>query len=263
MHTLLLLALFQAAPAVPAAQPLRSGCSPDDEQIASVSVADRIEVEAARDGGDGTCYKIIVMRPTGNLTGYVLGERLPAIGVFIHRRERADQQETESQLRMARQPVKAAAKDPDKPLETVASEPFEEFSGTASDGKAVSLSGLKGRAIVVCFWSPHSPRTIGPLLALNGLYTQFQSAGLEVVGVSMNPNPAAINNALDDFSIHWPQVADQSGLAKRYQVDPNAGKTFILDSAHRIVASGPMGPDLVKAIHQLLGVRDQPQHGRN
>src|SRR5271170_3274094 len=112
MHTLLLLALFQAAPAVPAAQPLRSGCSPDDEQIASVSVADRIEVEAARDGGDGTCYKIIVMRPTGNLTGYVLGERLPAIGVFIHRRERADQQETESQLRMARQPVKAAAKDP-------------------------------------------------------------------------------------------------------------------------------------------------------
>ena len=49
MHALLLLVLLQAAPG---AEPLRSGCSPDDPQIASVSPGDRVEVETALAGDE-------------------------------------------------------------------------------------------------------------------------------------------------------------------------------------------------------------------
>ena len=68
----------------------------------------------------------------------------------------------------------------------------------------------------------------------------------------MDAKPGSITESLDDVTLPWPQMPDQSGLAARYHVDSRAGKTFVLDASHRIVAAGPMGPDIVKAVHQLL-----------
>jgi hypothetical protein len=84
------------------------------------------------------------------------------------------------------------------------------------------------------------------------LYNQFRKSGLAAVGVSMDPNTNHITDALDDRSPNWPQMADRTGLAAHYNVDPRAGKTFVLDSSHRIVAAGPMGPEIEKAVRQLL-----------
>jgi hypothetical protein len=53
-------------------------------------------------------------------------------------------------------------------------------------------------------------------------------------------------------SFEWPQMPDQSGLAALYHVDPRAGKTFVLDASHKVVAAGPMGPEIEKAVRQLL-----------
>ena len=78
------------------------------------------------------------------------------------------------------------------------------------------------------------------------------ATALAAVGVSMNPDVNQIGAALDDRSPSWPQMADQSGLAARYNIDPRAGKTLVLDSSHRIVAAGPMGPEIEKAVRDLL-----------
>jgi hypothetical protein len=84
------------------------------------------------------------------------------------------------------------------------------------------------------------------------LYNQFHSNGLAAVGVSMDPKASRVWEALDDVTLPFAQVPDQRGLAARYNVDSRVGKTFVLDASHRIVAAGPMGPDIVKAVHQLL-----------
>jgi len=39
-------------------------------------------------GEEETCYKITLVRPEGNATGYVLGDSLPAVAAFVHRREK-------------------------------------------------------------------------------------------------------------------------------------------------------------------------------
>ncbi len=63
--------------------------------------------------------------------------------------------------------------------------------------------------------------------------------------------------ALDDTHFTFPQVPDQSGPAAHYYVDPRAGETFVLDAAQRVVAAGPMGPEIEKAVRQLLAA---PEH---
>ncbi len=251
MHALLLLALLRAAPV---GEPLRSGCSADDQQVASIGPSDRVEVQSALAGDDPTCYRINVIRSGGSLTGYVLGETLPAVAGFVHRREKASEESAKAEARLALEAMRAKAKgnEPPKSTDPLVSTQFEDFTGRDEMGKPVSLSGLNGRVTVVTFWSPSNPRTISALTQVEPLYNQFHKGGFAAIGVSMGPKAGQITEALDDNTVPWPQIPDRSGLAARYNVDPKAGKTFVLDASHRIVAAGPMGPEIVKAVQQLL-----------
>jgi peroxiredoxin len=254
MHALLFLALFQAPPSV--TEPVRSGCSSDDEQIASASPGDSIQVVTALAGDQETCYKIVLTKQGQSpITGYLFGERLPAVAVFVHRREKASQESAEADARRARMVVPkpaAGLAEAAKPSDPLISTQFEEFSGRDPSGKVVSLASLRGRVTLVTFWSPKTKSSQGSLAAVAPLYNQLHKSGLAAVGVSMDPNPQHIGDALDDFSPGFPQVADASGLAARYHVDPRLGKTFVLDESHRIVAVGPINPDFVKTVHQLM-----------
>jgi hypothetical protein len=111
---------------------------------------------------------------------------------------------------------------------------------------------MKGRATLVTFWSPANLRSQDALMLARPLYYQFHKHGLEAVGISMDARANRIDLALDDRSFEWPQMPDQSGLAAQYHVDPRLGKTFVLDASHKVVAAGPMGPEIEKAIRQLL-----------
>jgi peroxiredoxin len=252
MHTILLLAFLQAPAAV---EPLRSGCSADDQQIAMLSVADNIQVQMARSGeGPKTCYKVILNSQGQTLTGYVLGESLPAVRTFVRLREKESREAAEAQARMALAPLPAAkagdqeakALDPNLPSH------FDDFEWHDWQGKAGSLSGLRGRVTLVTFWPPGSKRSRAQLNSIQPLYNELHRSGLAAVGVSMDPNPKRMYEVLDDSNFTFPQVPDRSGLAAQYHVNPRSGETFVLDASHRVVAAGPMGPQIEKAVRQLL-----------
>jgi len=251
MHAILLFAFLQAPPAV---EPLRSGCSADDQQIATVSAADSVQVQMARAGeGPRTCYKVAIDNAGQTLTGYVLGESLPAIAAFARIREKESREATEAQARMALAPPavktgdkEAKAADPNLPSH------FDDFSWRDWQGKAGSLSGLGGRVTLVTFWPPTSTKSRDELNRIQPLYNELRRRGLAAVGVSMDSNPKRMYDVLDDTNFTFPQVPDQNGLAARYHVNPRAGETFVLDASHRVVAAGRMGPEIEKAVRQLL-----------
>jgi len=198
-------------------------------------------------GWDAACYKITVSRPAGNLTGYVLGNSLPAIAEFQRQREKASVAAAEVDARAA---LKQAAADPKsaetEPKDPAVSTQFRDFSGRDYHGKPVSLSGLKGRATLVTFWSPTNAQSQDDLTRERPLYNQLHKNGLEAIGISMDPRAIRIDLALEDRSFEWPQMPDRSGLAALYHVDPRAGKTFVLDASHKV------GPEIEKAVRQLL-----------
>jgi peroxiredoxin len=252
MRTLLILTFLQTAWA---GEPLRSGCSADSNQLATVDPSDRVKVLLAQAGWDSPCYKIIVTGPSQNLTGYVLGNALPAIREFQRQREQASAAASEAQARLAlalAATKKSAEPEPEKPKDPLISTQFEDFAGRDSKGKPISLSGLNGRVTLVTFWSPKSVSSQDDLMRVMPLYSQLHKKGLAAVGISMDPNANRIDPALDDRSPTWPQIPDRSGLAAQYNVDARSGKTFVLDASHRVVAAGPMGPEIEKAVRQLL-----------
>jgi len=251
-YVFLLLAWFQAPPQ---GEALRSGCSADDRQLAVVGAGDLVEVNQALAGYAQTCYKVTVTRTGEAVTqkGYLLGEKHPAIAEFVRNREESGAASLEAQARFVPPPPKPAAGEKDKSQAPAPELPqvFQAFSGRDTTGKAVSLAGMRGRVTLVTFWSPKNATSKGHLMSLMGLYNRFSRADLSAVGISTDPNPIHIQEALDDMTLGWPQIGDSSGLAKRYNVDSN-GKTFILDASHRIVAAGLQGPALESKVRELL-----------
>ncbi len=229
---------------------MRSGCYSDDPQIATVSTADGIQVQMALAGDGQTCYKVALNRSGQTVTGYVLGESLPAVSAFVKRREQESKEAAEAQARRLQAPPKsdkpaAKALDPNVPSH------IDDFSWRDWQGKAGSLSGLGGKVTIMTFWPPKSRQSRAELSSMIPLYNELHGKGLAAVGIAMAPNPKSMYDTLDDMNYKWPQVPDRDGLAERYHV-PNSGETFILDASHRVVAAGPMGPEMEKAVRQLL-----------
>lgn len=199
-----------------------------------------------------------MIRSGQSQTGYVLGETLPAIRDFVHLRERISEESARGDARRAREATIARTHEREPASESndpLISTRFAEFAGRDALGNPVSLSGLKGLVTVVTFWSPDNAASIAELKHEKSLYSRFHRDGLAAVGVSMDPR-ADITAALDDVSVPWPQMPDESGLAARYHVDPKVGKTFVLDADHRIVAAGPMGPEINEAVRKLMAAPD-------
>jgi hypothetical protein len=109
--------------------------------------------------------------------------------------------------------------------------------------------------ILVTFWSPGSAASIRQLVSLAPLFNQYKSSGLKAVGISADPNPSHVLEALDDVTLGWPQIPDRSGLAARYGANAKAGTTLVLDAGHHIVAAGLSGPELTQKVRELLGKR--------
>jgi len=260
MYLLLLSLMLQGHVQAPV-ETLRSGCSPDDSQIAVLSVEDPVHVVSALAGGELTCYKVAVRRDGQEIVGYVLGERLPAVAKFANDRDTLAASSLERQARAEltaksaadEAAQKAASSKPALPADLPAY--FENFSGRDLSGHTVSLGSLHGRVILVAFWSPRSAGSKQTLLSVSPLFDRFRKSGLAAIGISMDPNPEHMLNAVDDISLNWPQIGDRSGLAARYKVDRMRGDVLVLDASHRIVAAASSGIDLGRKVQELLGLR--------
>ncbi len=256
MTTLGLLLWIAAGAPAPPAQALRTGCDAQDQEIAQVTRADEVRVLSAIIGGDQACYQLVLRRGETEVTGYLLGEDLPAIEKFVRQREKADVAAFEAQARwarvMARQPKLArngASGAGDKPG---VPEVFEDFSARDTTGKYISLSGLGGRLVLVTFWSPSSPASVRQLISLMPLYNQYKRNGLKALGIIADPNASHAAQALDDITPGWPQVPDRAGLAKRYGADVTTGTTLVLDRSRHIVGVALSTSELERKVRQLL-----------
>ena len=90
-----------------------------------------------------------------------------------------------------------------------------ELSFTALDGRVVSLSQLKGKVVLVDFWSTTCVPCVRELPELKKLYAKYQSQGLEFVGISLDSNKQQLERFIQKQEIPWPQFYDPAGPTNR------------------------------------------------
>jgi peroxiredoxin len=83
-----------------------------------------------------------------------------------------------------------------------------EIRFTALDGRDVDLAKLKGKVVLIEYWSTSCGPCIGEMPAVKAAYSKFHERGFEVIGISLDDKETALRKFIADKKLPWPQHFD-------------------------------------------------------
>ena len=121
-------------------------------------------------------------------------------------------------------------------------------------GKSIVLSEVKGKCVLVHFWSALDPtsRMINEILVEN--YKQFNKKGFEIYQVSVDTDKESWLNAVEDDQLKWINVGDMEGSSaavSSYNIS-RIPYNYLLDGEGNIIAKDLKGPALHNALSKIL-----------
>jgi thiol-disulfide isomerase/thioredoxin len=123
-------------------------------------------------------------------------------------------------------------------------------------GKVLRLSALKGKVVLIDFWASWC----GPCRRENPnvvkLYKKYKSKGFEIFSVSLDEDPKAWKQAIEQDGLSWPNhVSDLLGwktpLIQTYRFD-GIPHTVLLDRKGQILSTGLRGSALEQKLIEAL-----------
>ncbi len=122
------------------------------------------------------------------------------------------------------------------------------------DGEDVALSSLRGKYVLVQFWSAadKGSRYLNPVLV--ELYEKYHSKGFEIYQVSIDTNRYDWVDAIDADGLNWINVGDMQGsniALMSYNVQ-SIPYNYLLDPEGNILAKSLVGSALNQALGQYV-----------
>ncbi|HEY8343077.1 MAG TPA: thiol-disulfide oxidoreductase ResA [Calditerricola sp.] len=84
-----------------------------------------------------------------------------------------------------------------------------DFTLQTVDGKPLTLSDLRGQAVVLNFWATWCPPCRREMPALQAAYEAYREKGVVVVGVNFGESRATVRGFLSRHGVTFPVVLDQ------------------------------------------------------
>ncbi|MDP2114686.1 MAG: TlpA disulfide reductase family protein [Bacteroidota bacterium] len=122
------------------------------------------------------------------------------------------------------------------------------------NGKDILLSSLRGKVVLIQFWSAKDRASRIQNEALTELYSKYKSRGFEIYQVSVDNERSAWIDAIEQDGLNWINVGDMKGSVSalhNYNVQ-KIPSNYILDKEGNIVARDIQGPELDKLIGKLF-----------
>jgi thiol-disulfide isomerase/thioredoxin len=89
---------------------------------------------------------------------------------------------------------------------------------TALDGREVDLAKLKGKVVLVEFWSTTCGPCIAEMPTVKAVYQKLHDQGFEVVAISLDDKESALRRFIKEKELPWPQHFDGKGWENQFAV---------------------------------------------
>lgn len=90
-----------------------------------------------------------------------------------------------------------------------------EINGNGLDGKPVSADQLRGKTLLVTFWTTVADPFRRDLPDLIKVYEKYKGKGFEIIGVSLDNDKAAVEAFLKDNPLPWAVLHEPGGMDSR------------------------------------------------
>jgi peroxiredoxin len=103
-------------------------------------------------------------------------------------------------------------------------------------GKEVSLSSLRGRVVILTFWSVWCHACREEMGVLDSVYQKYKDKGLEVIGVNIDPGGStSVEDYVKKHSLSFPMLRDTEKKVMRAYRANFLPSTFLLDKKGIVV----------------------------
>ena len=132
----------------------------------------------------------------------------------------------------------------------VSADQADDFSFKLMAGGTLTLSELRGKAVMVDFWSSWCPpcRREAPVLA--EVYLEYEGLPVEFVGVDIWDVPSAAQEHIDRYNVPYPNGIDADGIIVINYGVTGLPEKFFISPEGTIVKKfvGPMSPSKLRGI---------------
>ncbi|WP_028775463.1 thiol-disulfide oxidoreductase ResA [Shimazuella kribbensis] len=102
------------------------------------------------------------------------------------------------------------------------------FTLTTLDGKQMSLSDLKGKAVMLNFWGTWCPPCKTEMPAIQQAYMMNKNRGFVVVSINIRENELPVSNFAKQMGLTFPIWMDKEReVVKQYKIGPIPSSFFI------------------------------------
>jgi len=94
----------------------------------------------------------------------------------------------------------------------------------ASDGRAVNLTTLSNKVVLVDFWATWCPGCVALSPEIKKLYEQFHTNGFDVIGINFDDGTNQVQRFIAEEGVDWPQYVGGRGPENKF------GREYAIDA---------------------------------
>lgn len=133
-----------------------------------------------------------------------------------------------------------------------------DFNAELLDGSRITLSELRGQAVVLNVWATWCPPCRSEMPALEKVYNDFKARGVVLIGLNLTSQDSekAVIDFVQEYGLSFPVALDRDGsVQKKYKIS-GYPTTFFIDAdgiIRSVVVGGPMSAALIQSkVEDLL-----------
>jgi peroxiredoxin len=110
-----------------------------------------------------------------------------------------------------------------------------DFTRTDLSGRPLRLDQFRGRVVLLNFWATWCGPCIEEIPVFSRWQRQYGAAGLQVIGVSMDDDEAAVKRFLAKHDVPYPILMGDAKLGESFGGVYGLPQSFLIDAQGRIV----------------------------
>ncbi|MDB6005718.1 MAG: hypothetical protein JWR15_2705 [Prosthecobacter sp.] len=125
---------------------------------------------------------------------------------------------------------------------------------TALDGRAVDVSKLQGKVVLIDFWATWSAPCMGEVPNVVNAYKAYHAKGFEIIGISLDTNKSALQSVMAANGMVWPEHYDGKGWQNAFAVKFGINAIpamWLIDQQGRVITKNAR-TDLAGQVAKLL-----------